>query len=53
MLLVKVLQVGAGDMRVNLRCGNICMAEHRLDGAQVSAPLEQMRCKKNGEAYAA
>jgi hypothetical protein len=31
------------DVRVNLRRGNICVPEHFLDDAQVSAVSEQMR----------
>lgn len=31
------------DVRVYLRCGDIDMAEHFLNGAQVRAALEQMR----------
>ena len=31
------------DMRVNLRCRNIRMAEHFLDNAQIGAVAEQVR----------
>ena len=33
------------DMGVNLRCGNIRVAEHFLDDAQVGAVPQQMRRK--------
>ena len=33
------------DMGVNLRCRNICVAEHFLDDAQVGAIAQQMRRK--------
>lgn len=33
------------DMGVNLRCCNIGMTQHFLDGAQVGAVFQKMRCK--------
>jgi hypothetical protein len=33
------------DMRVNLRCRNIRVAEHFLDNAQIGAIPQQMCCK--------
>ena len=32
-----------GDMRVNLRGGDVGVAEHRLDAAQIGSMFDQMR----------
>ena len=34
-----------GDMRVDLRCGDVRMAEHGLHAAQIRAAFHQMRGK--------
>ena len=32
-------------MGVNLRRGNIAVTQHQLDGAQIGAAFQKMRCK--------
>ena len=39
---VDVVQTFVGDMRVDLRGGNVGVAEHGLDGAQVGAVLQEV-----------
>lgn len=34
---VDLFEVGVGDMGINLRCGNITMAEHSLNTSNISA----------------
>jgi hypothetical protein len=43
---VGLLQVFAGDVRVDLGRGNVRVAEHLLDGADVGVILDQMRRKR-------
>ena len=45
MRLVDFLQALLDHMRVNLRCRNISMPQHELDGAQIRSPLQEMRGK--------
>lgn len=43
MLLMQRLQPCLRDMRINLRCGEVGMAEEHLDHTQVGAVVEQVR----------
>src|SRR6266478_10052845 len=45
MRLVDFLQALLYRMRVNLRCRNISVPQHELDGAQIRSPLQEMRGK--------
>src|SRR2546423_14152333 len=45
-LLVHPLQASARDVRVDLRRGDVGVAEHHLHGAQIGAMFEQMRGKR-------
>src|SRR5271166_5226235 len=38
-------QVALGEMRVNLRGGDVAVTEHLLHRAQIGAAFEQMRCE--------
>src|SRR5207302_1036030 len=40
---VNFLQAGLDHMRVNLRCRNISVPQHELDGTQIRSPLQEMR----------
>ena len=43
---VRLLQVFAGDVRVDLRRRNVGVAQHLLNGANVGIILHQMRRKR-------
>src|SRR6266478_9365750 len=45
MRLVDFLQALLDHMRVNLRCRNISVPQHELNGAQIRSPFQQMRGK--------
>ena len=45
MSFVNLLQTFFHDVGVDLRRGNIAVPEHQLDGAQISAAFQKMRCK--------
>src|SRR5258707_946851 len=45
MRLVDFLQALLDHMLVNLRCRNISVPHHELDGAQILSPLQEMRGK--------
>ena len=45
-LLIDVLEVLFDDVRVDLRRGNVCVAQHLLNGAQVGTVFEQMHGKR-------
>src|SRR5208282_1288375 len=42
---VDLLEPGPVHLRVDLGCGDVGMPEHRLDAAQIGAPLQQVSCK--------
>ena len=46
---VDCLQVLLNQLRVDLRGGNVAVAEHLLDGAQISAVFKQMGRKAVAE----
>ena len=39
---MNLFEPGAGDVSVDLRGGNVGVAEHRLDGTKIGAAFEQM-----------
>ena len=45
MLFVNLFQPFVVNVRVDLSCRYVLMAEHHLNGPQISAALEQMGCK--------
>lgn len=49
MFTVQVLQSFTCNMRVNLRCGYIAMAQQHLDDAQVRTMINQMRGERMSE----
>src|SRR4051812_32675032 len=45
-LLMHLPQILTIDVRINLRCRNVRMAEHFLHGAQIGAAFQKMRCER-------
>jgi len=48
-LFVRLLEMGVGDVGVNLCGRNVGVAEHLLDGADICAVLNEMRCERMPE----